>query len=266
LSSEIATAFWNTPGAFLAVIRQGGIWSMIVLLILLLMSVVSWGLIIRKSISLHSQQKASGRFLKNLRLEEGLEGIHYRSVLYPKSHSSVLFLALYEELEGGIRGEKISFWNTDQKSKEEIERIIDKTILSQKLLFDKDLNILATISSSAPFIGLLGTVTGIIDSFYSIAAKGASTIAVVAPGISAALVATALGLFTAIPALIAFNLFREKSRVFSNEMMRFGLELTPLFLRGLAAQRSARKTRLETVRRPEAKKTNRSNPRAHTDR
>ena len=112
---------------------------------------------------------------------------------------------------------------------QKIERRIEKAIISEKAMIEKELGLLATISSSAPFIGLLGTVTGIIDAFYSIAAQGASSIAVVAPGISAALVATAVGLFTAIPALIAYNIFREKVRALSNKMVGFGLDLLTLF-------------------------------------
>ncbi|MBT6613432.1 MAG: hypothetical protein HOB38_15130, partial [Deltaproteobacteria bacterium] len=112
---------------------------------------------------------------------------------------------------------------------QKIERRIEKAIISEKADIEKELGLLATISSSAPFIGLLGTVTGIIDAFYSIAAQGASSIAVVAPGISAALVATAVGLFTAIPALIAYNMFREKVRALSNKMAGFGLDLLTLF-------------------------------------
>ena len=90
---------------------------------------------------------------------------------------------------------------------------------------EKGLSALASISSAAPFIGLFGTVIGIIDAFYSIGAKGSSNIAVVAPGISAALVATAFGLFTAIPALMAYNVFRDKTRYVANQMRSFGLEL-----------------------------------------
>jgi biopolymer transport protein TolQ len=253
LETELVSDLLGPDGSLLTIIYQGDIGSMIVMIILLIISVISWGLIIRKWFQLYRTEKASRKFLKNLRLEEGLEAIHYRSVLYPTTHTSLLFIALYDELGAAARGEKKPLWHSESRLTEDIDRIIDKTVLKEKAVLEKDLSVLATIASSAPFIGLLGTVTGIIDSFYSIAAKGASSIAVVAPGISAALVATALGLFTAIPALIAFNLFRERTRKITNEMIRFGLELTPLFSSEIIRHRLQQKAKVEATKKPRTK-------------
>jgi biopolymer transport protein TolQ len=91
---------------------------------------------------------------------------------------------------------------------------------------ERGLPVLAMISSSAPFIGLFGTVLGIIGAFRDIGLTGVTSLAVVAPGISDALVATAAGLFTAIPALVAYNLFRNAIRDLSTDMKNFALDFT----------------------------------------
>ena len=92
------------------------------------------------------------------------------------------------------------------------------------------LNILATISSAAPFVGLFGTVLGIINSFQSIGTTGVTSLAAVAPGISEALVATAAGLLAAIPALMGYNYFRKSgSFTLTNTMRNYGMELTNRF-------------------------------------
>jgi biopolymer transport protein TolQ len=88
------------------------------------------------------------------------------------------------------------------------------------------LNLLATISSAAPFVGLFGTVLGIIDSFQNIGTSGLTSLAAVAPGISEALIATAAGLLAAIPALIAYNLFRNQARSLGNDLRDFSRELS----------------------------------------
>jgi biopolymer transport protein TolQ len=111
----------------------------------------------------------------------------------------------------------------------QLQRVIEKTINERYSLIEDRLNILATISSAAPFIGLFGTVLGIINSFQSIGTTGVTSLASVAPGISEALVATAAGLLAAIPALMAYNYFRNHARLLSNTMRNFGMELTNRF-------------------------------------
>ena len=107
--------------------------------------------------------------------------------------------------------------------------MIEKTINERHTFIENRLNVLATISSAAPFIGLFGTVLGIINSFQSIGTTGVTSLASVAPGISEALVATAAGLLAAIPALMAYNYFRNQSRLLTNTMRNFGMEITNRF-------------------------------------
>ena len=111
----------------------------------------------------------------------------------------------------------------------QLQRVIEKTVNERHTFIENRLNVLATISSAAPFIGLFGTVLGIINSFQSIGTTGVTSLASVAPGISEALVATAGGLLAAIPALMAYNNFRNQSRLLTNTMRNFGMELTNRF-------------------------------------
>ena len=110
--------------------------------------------------------------------------------------------------------------------KARLQRVMERSMNQQYASVELRLSILATISSSAPFVGLFGTVLGIIDSFQNIGVTGATSLASVAPGISEALVATAAGLLAAIPALIAYNYYRNYSRRLGNNMKEFSLELT----------------------------------------
>ncbi len=95
---------------------------------------------------------------------------------------------------------------------------------------------LATTGNTAPFIGLFGTVWGIMDSFHSIGLKGSANLAVVAPGISEALIATAAGLAVAIPAVIAFNFFMQKVRIIESELQSFSADFLNIIERDLMRQ------------------------------
>lgn len=226
---ETVTAL-QSQGSLIAIIYQGGWLSILVLVVLLIMSVISWAVILRKWLFLAKIARNAKRFSVRVDFANGLAEMILRAEQYPHSYCARLFQNAYAAF-----GDQINRYRADPGSFDrglfiqKLERRLEKSMMSEKTAMESELGILATISSSAPFIGLLGTVTGIIDSFYSIAAQGASSIAVVAPGISAALVATAVGLFTAIPALIGYNIFREKARSLSNEMNGFGLDLLNLF-------------------------------------
>ena len=220
----------NPSGSMFSMLTQGGLLSVLILIVLIAMSVLSWAIIIKKWVSLKSALKKSIQFLESVDYKSGFTDISYRSELYSETFTAALFQSAYDEFSY-LRDQNPSPSETDFKkeSLEHIERKIEAAIAKQTGNFEKDLSVLATISASAPFIGLFGTVTGIIDAFYNIGYQGAASIAVVAPGISAALVATAFGLFAAIPALIGYNIFRNKVRFINNEMRQYSLELMNLF-------------------------------------
>ena len=220
----------NSSGSILSLLTQGGLLSVLILIVLLTMSVLSWAIIIRKWHGYKQTVKSAHQFLNSVDLKGDLSDITYRSELYSNTYTAVLFNSAnsaFAEINVQQNKSAESSFNRDALAR--IERKIENGIASQTALLEKDLSILATISASAPFIGLFGTVTGIIDAFYNIGYQGAASIAVVAPGISAALVATAFGLFAAIPALIGYNVFRNGVREISNQMRQFGLDLLTLF-------------------------------------
>ncbi len=216
--------------SFFSIIFQGGIFSTCILLLLLCMSVISWGIITWKWRVFGNAMKITAGFLKSVDMFSGLSDVLYRAESYTSTYVTREFQAAYQEFATyKIKENRGNNYYAKQELLHRIERSIEKSIVSEGLTYENKLAILATISSSAPFIGLFGTVAGIIDAFYSIGSQGAASIAVVAPGISAALVATAFGLFAAIPALIAYNIFRNKTQVIRQEMESFGFELINLF-------------------------------------
>jgi biopolymer transport protein TolQ len=219
-----------TESSFLNIILQGGNLSLAILFVLLIMSVLSWAVIGWKWVTFKTGMKKANDYLAKLNLTDSLSDAQARSETFASTYFAKEFQAAIKEYllarkslkQAYITGEKQDFLLR-------VERSIEKCIVQETMHYDKLLIVLATISSSAPFIGLFGTVTGIIDAFYAIGAKGAASIAVVAPGISAALVATAFGLFAAIPALMAYNVFRNKSSIVRQEMEAFGFDLINLF-------------------------------------
>ena len=116
---------------------------------------------------------------------------------------------------------------------ENVDRAIQGGIMAERQRFERFLPLLATTGSTAPFIGLFGTVWGIMVSFQDIGLKGAANLAVVAPGISEALVATAMGLAAAIPAVVAYNQFANRIRMIESEMNHFSAEFLNLLKRDL---------------------------------
>jgi biopolymer transport protein TolQ len=216
--------------SFLKIILQSGTISIVILAVLLSMSILSWAVIGWKWAVFRISVRQAALYLKNLNLLEGLSDARFRSESYDTTYFAKEFQAAYAEFAETHKRRQQSYYLGDKQDfLLRIERSIEKCIVTESIHFEKALVILATISSSAPFIGLFGTVTGIIDAFYNIGTQGASSIAVVAPGISAALVATAFGLFAAIPALMAYNVFRNKTRIIRQEMESFGFDLINLF-------------------------------------
>ena len=111
---------------------------------------------------------------------------------------------------------------------ERLMSILEVNIEKQMNLIDKNYTFLATVGSTAPFIGLFGTVWGIMNSFQSIAISRNTSLAIVAPGIAEALFATALGLLAAIPAVVAFNKFTSDSRKYSQKLENFSKKFTSI--------------------------------------
>ena len=226
---------WLGETSIVGLVLGGSFIAKLVLFILAIMSALSWAVIIIKTLQYFNIRKQDQKFYRVYLNESNLNQIKNISEDYPYSAFSFMFTATYKEAARMIQ--RIQRSSTDISESNsmlphlstQLQRVIEQTINEKYSFIENRLNILATISSAAPFVGLFGTVLGIINSFQSIGTTGVTSLAAVAPGISEALVATAAGLLAAIPALMGYNYFRNQARVLTNNMRNYGMELTNRF-------------------------------------
>lgn len=200
----------------------------LVLLILIYFSVVSWAIIFYKQLVIHRAIRDSERFLDFFWTKKRFDAIGQGLDQFRHSPLTVLFREVYRELSKGRRpgdGQTDDNLVADLGEQERVSRVLRRSITSEGHRLEKYLSFLATTGSAAPFIGLFGTVWGIMDAFHGIGTSGSASLAVVAPGISEALVATAIGLVAAIPAVIGYNHFVNKVNVLTGEMDNFSQEM-----------------------------------------
>ena len=196
-----------------------------VLVLLMLMSLISWYVIGTKSLYLSRAMGRSNRFLDAFWKTSRLDDVWKLSEDMGPSPISEVFRAGYVELAKLRRrrneqgGEMAA--ETHVGDIESVERSLSRARTTAVTEMESKVPFLATTASAAPFIGLFGTVWGIMNSFRNIGAKGAANLATVAPGIAEALVATAIGLVAAIPAVMAYNYLSRRIRVISSEMETF---------------------------------------------
>lgn len=194
-----------------SILLHSGPISALVMLILILFSIWSWVVIISKIRVLKKMQKLSEKFLTHFWEAKSFSelNIHVKDMVY--SPAREVFRAGFNEM--------IRVLQTREKKQASNPIIFDtvrRSLARQKMieesLLSSNIGVLAVCASAGPFIGLFGTVVGIIRAFHEIGLSGASSLAAVAPGISEALIATALGLFVAIPAVIFYNIISSKIR------------------------------------------------------
>jgi biopolymer transport protein TolQ len=228
LSARIVAADGAGQPGLLDIVMHSGPVVFGILIMLLLMSVGAWAIIVHKAIQVRRAQSESIEFLETFWQSKRLDAIFKVSEKLVHSPVAQVFRAGYIELsklkqqeasEGGEPGAPMGRQLDDIDS---ISRAMRRATTSEITHLESLVPFLATTGSSAPFIGLLGTVLGIMKSFHEIGLAGSASLATVAPGISEALIATAAGLFAAIPAVIAYNFFVSKIRVLDNEMESFG--------------------------------------------
>ena len=210
---------------FVNAILHGGVLTLSIFIMLLALSVVTWGIIIGKVIQLRREDINSGKFVsffnKSNSLRELVDENHKRA---PVDYDiGILFDELMNESE---KFPEATWRFTADKGLPEhldemLERTQDRVNLQMRERREKSLSYLATISNIAPFLGVLGTVIGIINAFAAIGKMGSAELAVVAPAISEALIATALGISVAIPSSIGFNLFQYRVEVLAQKFDRF---------------------------------------------
>lgn len=205
-------------------IAGAGLMVKLVMLLLLFMSVVSWAIVLYKINLLRKMEKETTSFYDLLLKNRDLNQLHSASGNYNFTPLGRLFKEAYGEAVPMIQGGK--YHATDASYF--ITRIMKKSATLEKASMEKSINFLATTGNTAPFIGLFGTVWGIMNTFGSIGVSGAASIAVVAPGISEALIATAMGLFAAIPAVIGYNHILTRIDRISHEIDSFSADVVTI--------------------------------------
>lgn len=222
-----------------ALLTGTGLIVKIVLLILIGFSVVSWAIIMFKLFQVHRANSESVRFMDFFWKSKRFDAIASQVDRFASSPLTVLFNEGYGELkkvvEGGGTSEG-SALSTDLGGVENVSRALRRATNSEITRLEKYLTFLATTGSTSPFIGLFGTVWGIMTAFEGIGRTGSASLAVVAPGIAEALIATAIGLVAAIPAVMAYNHFQHKIRVLIKEMDNFSTEFLNIVQRNIAGK------------------------------
>jgi len=226
---------WLGESSIIGMVLSGSIIAKLVIFILALMSALSWAVILIKALQYYNIGKENQKFYQIYLNESSLNQIKKVSADFPYSAFASMYSATYQEVARMSQRIQLSAPDITENTSmlphlsQQLQRVIEQNINERYAFIENRLNILATVSSAAPFIGLFGTVLGIINSFQSIGTTGVTSLASVAPGISEALVATAAGLLAAIPALMAYNSFRNQTRVLANTMRNYGMELTNRF-------------------------------------
>jgi biopolymer transport protein TolQ len=214
----------NHNGDFIYLIKNASTVVKVVLLMLLTFSIISWAVIIFKLMEYRRARKNSQRFLEFFKKNKNFSEINSNKSLYGNNPLGEIFRFGYREisLQAG-NGQALG-----KLDLESVHRALLRASNSEITRFERLNGFLATCASATPFIGLFGTVWGIMSSFQQIGIQMNANLATVAPGIAEALIATALGLFAAIPAVIFYNLLLNKLKVLIAMMEDFVLEFLNL--------------------------------------
>ncbi|HXQ22889.1 MAG TPA: protein TolQ [Candidatus Acidoferrales bacterium] len=231
----VPAAYGQVEGAM----RQEGLISMVtgsgpvvqfVLYVLILFSVFSWAIIFYKARQIRVARRQSARFIEIFWDTKNLTTIHTASQELKESPVAQVFRSGYQELVRLTRAKRQSnpaegtLDSTELGGLDNVERAMKRAINQEITRLERALTFLATTASATPFIGLFGTVWGIMTAFRGLSVTQSSSIQAVAPGIAEALIATATGLVAAIPAVVAYNHFARQIRVLSADMENFSSE------------------------------------------
>ena len=222
-----------TSGVLELVLTAGPI-AKAILVILALFSIVSWALIVEKWWQFRRVRRQTLAFLKVYREARTPGVVQATARKLRESPLAQLYVAAYNEAGGARDVVDQVLDDPDELSTarlEIVQRALRRTATLEVARLERYLPFLATTASATPFIGLFGTVFGIIAAFHGIGQQGSASLAVVAPGISEALIATAAGLGAAIPAVVGYNFFVNRVKHWATEMESFSLELLNLLAR-----------------------------------
>ena len=212
--------------SILSLILDADIIVQLTLFTLVMMSVSCWAIIIQKFFRLQVATRQSAQFLKLFWEVRRLDAVYEQSGRYTRSPVAQVFKAGYQELH-----KVSSAGGKSADAEDNLTRTLRRARSVEQTTLERYITWLATTGATAPFIGLFGTVWGILRAFQKLGAAQQASIQVVGPDIAHALVATAVGLVAAIPAVMAFNYFSSRVRVLSTEMDNFSADFLNLVKR-----------------------------------
>lgn len=207
----------------LQMVLDAGPISKAVLVILLLFSLLSWTIIIGKTNAYRRARATNDRFLAAFRKTDQLAEMNTFAAQFRPAPLAIVFEFGYREVERQVNSQQGRLHNIAM-----LQRAMQLGSSEELTKLERSLSWLATTASASPFIGLFGTVWGIIDAFRGLALEGGASLRAVAPGIAEALIATAFGLVAAIPALIFYNHFLHRIKEFGARLDDFGSEFVNL--------------------------------------
>lgn len=207
----------------------------LVMIMLILASVWCWAIIFQKRAMFIRLNRKATRFEDSFWSGEALDKIYQRVKNSKADPMLATFSSGMEEWQAGVSGGMPEKESLRASLRQRVERAMQVTVNREMHNLEKGMTFLASVGSTAPFIGLFGTVWGIMNSFASIAATNNTSLAVVAPGIAEALFATALGLVAAIPAVVAYNVFSNNLNRYADRLESFIDEFSAILSRHLDA-------------------------------
>jgi biopolymer transport protein TolQ len=219
LAAVPVTAAPQNSSALLEMVHNSGPTALTVLVLLLVCSIFSWTIMITKWQTFRKAQVQSQRFLRAFRKSSRLGEIATVADQFKPSPLVAVFTEIADEYQRQTGGRGLP------RNPQGLERAAQTAASEALSSMESRLTWLATIAAAAPFIGLFGTVMGIIDAFHGLGTAGAATLRAVAPGISEALITTAAGLVVAVPALVGYNQFAARLRDMGGRMDDFAREL-----------------------------------------
>ena len=237
MESEVLleTSQINDEFTLLSLFIRADIVVKLVIFILFAASIISWTIIVHKIRLFKSLREISKQFEEEFWSGRSIKEISKQALTIEDSPIKYVFLEAVDEIEKSNQGTRKDVDSLYFR----LEKTMDAAIDFQTEKLSEYFSYLATIGSTTPFIGLFGTVWGIMNSFQSIAISRNTSLAVVAPGIAEALFATALGLLAAIPAVIAYNIFISQVNEENARMYRFKEHFSVIFSRGLSTSNKA---------------------------
>ncbi len=218
-NAPVGTTLAQGPGALMDLLQNIGPIALFVLLLLLAASLYSWTVIFSKLSTFRKATKESRNFIRAFRKATRLQEVAMVAETYKLSPLAQVFVEVYETYKRQTGG------SGPPRNLAPLERSSQTAASESITALERRMTWLATIAATSPFVGLFGTVMGVVDAFHGLGTAGSATLRAVAPGISEALITTAAGLFVAVPAVVAYNQFTARIRIFASATDDFCREL-----------------------------------------